>query len=57
MVRMLSVPSFKPATPVEISLHLPEASFYGKATVRYCAQVDTETGDEYVMGLEFDFEK
>jgi len=44
---------FEPGTPLEIAFHLPEASFYGKATVRYC----TQTPQAYLVGLEFDFEE
>lgn len=41
----------EPGTPVEIAFHLPEASFYGNATVRYCE----EAQDQYLIGVEFDF--
>ncbi len=44
---------FETDTPLEISVHLPEASFYGKAIVRYCA----EAGPHYILGVEFDFEE
>ena len=47
---------FETGTPLDIALHLPEASFCGKATVRYCAQIEGENEEEYVMGLEFDFD-
>jgi len=47
---------FKPGTRLDVALHLPEASFYGKATVRYCVEVEDETQDQYAMGLEFDFD-
>jgi len=43
---------FEPGTPIEIALHLPEATFCGKATVRYCAEVR----NEFMLGLEFNFD-
>lgn len=42
---------FEADTPLEIAFHLPEASFYGKATVRHCL----ETPRGYMIGLQFDF--
>ena len=43
--------ALEPGTLIEIALHLPEATFCGHATVRYCAQVR----GEYVIGAEFQF--
>ena len=49
---MLTDQPFKPDTPIEFACHLPEASFYGKATVRHC----TEIAEGFLVGVEFDFE-
>lgn len=49
---MLADEPFQPDTPIEFACHLPEASFYGKATVRHC----TEVPDGYIIGVEFNFE-
>ncbi len=48
---------FEPGTALEIALHLPEATFCGKAVVRYCVELEADTEDEYAMGLEFDFDE
>ena len=48
---------FEPGTCLEISMHLPEASFYGQATVRYCEEIEAAEDDPYAMGLEFQFEQ
>ena len=45
---------FAPGTLLEISVHLPEQTFYGQATVRYCKELDTES--EYLLGVQFIFE-
>lgn len=42
---------FEPGTRLEISLHLPEASVYGFARVRYCM----ETPRGFMTGIEFNF--
>ena len=44
---------FELGTVLEIAFHLPEASFYGKGTVRYCKQVR----GEFMLGLEFLFDE
>ena len=43
--------AFEPGTLIEIALHLPEATFCGHATARYCVEVR----GEYMIGLEFQF--
>jgi hypothetical protein len=43
---------FEPGTPVEISIHLPEATLYGAATIRYCAH----TPRGFMTGVEFAFD-
>lgn len=43
---------FPVGTMIELSLHLPELSFYGQAVVRYCM----ETSRGHMMGVEFVFE-
>lgn len=43
----------KPETLVDISFHMPDASFYGKAVVRYCQQVR----NEFMCGVEFLFDE
>ena len=40
---------FEPGTTLEISFHLPEASFYGRAVVRHCH----ETPRGQYVGVEF----
>lgn len=35
-----------------IAIHLPQASYHGKATVRHC----TAKGNGYFVGMEFSFE-
>ena len=42
---------FKPDTPLEIGIHLPEATLFGQAIVRYCM----ETPRGYMTGVEFVF--
>ena len=49
---MIADRPFKPDTPVEFACHLPEASFYGKATIRHC----TEVPEGFLVGVEFNFE-
>ena len=44
---------FEPDTEIEISIHLFEASVYGKATVRHC----TEIPQGYLVGVEFNFDE
>lgn len=44
--------AFEPGTRLEIAFHLPEASFYGLASVRHC----TEIPDGCIVGLQFEFE-
>ncbi len=43
----------KPETVVDISFHMPDASFYGKAVVRYCKEVR----NEFMCGVEFLFDE
>jgi len=45
---------FAPDTVLDISVHLPEQTFYGQATVRYCKELETE--NEYIMGVQFVFD-
>jgi hypothetical protein len=45
--------SFEPDTAIEISVHLFEASIYGKAFVRHC----TKTPRGYLIGVEFNFDE
>ena len=45
---------FAPGTLLDISVHLPEQTFYGQATVRYCKELEIES--EYIMGVQFVFE-
>jgi len=49
---MLTDEPFPIDTPLDFACHLPEASFYGKATVRHC----TELHEGYIVGVEFNFE-
>jgi hypothetical protein len=42
---------FEPDTPLEIGIHLPEATLFGRAVVRYCMQ----TPRGYMTGVEFIF--
>ena len=42
---------FEPDTPLEIGIHLPEATLYGRAVVRYCM----ETPRGFMTGVEFIF--
>lgn len=44
---------FPLGTELEISVHLPEASFYGRCTVRHTCENEYE---EYVTGVEFLFD-
>jgi hypothetical protein len=44
---------FEPGTVLDISVHLPEISFYGQATVRYCKEIESS---EYIMGVQFVFD-
>lgn len=44
--------AFEPGTTLDIALHLPEASFYGRGTIRH--RVRTPRG--YLTGMEFLFE-
>lgn len=48
---------YAPGTQLEIALHLPEATFWGKGTVRFCRELDADFDEEYVLGIEFNFEK
>ena len=41
--------SFEPGTPLEITFHLPEATFYGRAEV--CHSHETPRG--YLVGVKF----
>lgn len=43
---------FEPGTRLAVSLHLPEATLYGPAVVRYC--VDTPRG--FMTGVDFCFD-
>jgi len=45
--------NFEQDTRLEISVHLFEASIYGKAVVRHC----TKTPRGYLVGLEFEFDE
>ena len=45
---------FAPDTVLDISVHLPEQTLYGQATVRYCRELETES--EYLMGVQFIFD-
>jgi hypothetical protein len=47
---------YPPGTLMDIALHLPEASLYGRAVVRFCRELDEDLDDEYIMGFEFIFE-
>ncbi len=47
---------FAPGTVLDISVHLPEQSFYGQATVRYCKELETESQSEYLLGVQFIFD-
>jgi len=44
---------FDPGTVLDISVHLPEISFYGQAKVRYCKEIEAS---EYVIGVQFLFD-
>jgi len=44
---------FDPEMPLDIAIHLPEASLCGRAVVRYCM----ETPHGFMVGLEFDFQE
>ena len=44
---------FEPDTEIEISVHLFEASIYGKAIVRHCTQIPSG----YLVGVEFNFDE
>ncbi len=46
---------FAPDTVLDISVHLPEQTFYGQAAVRYCRELDSES--EYLLGVQFIFEE
>ena len=53
--RGLAVRTEQPLPPgltVPIAIHLPQASYHGKATVRHC----TEKTKGYFIGMEFNFE-
>lgn len=43
---------FEPGTQLEISVHLPEATLYGKVAVRYCMK----TSRGFMTGVEFCFD-
>ncbi|HPD30693.1 MAG TPA: PilZ domain-containing protein [Phycisphaerae bacterium] len=45
---------FPPDALLDISVHLPEQTFYGQAKVRYCKEMDGEA--EYLMGIQFVFD-
>ncbi len=45
---------FEPETILDISVHLPEQTFYGRAKVRYCREIDGKP--EYLMGVQFIFD-
>jgi len=47
---------FEPGTPLEISIHLPEASLWGRAIVCHCREVNSEGLDQFFVGLEFEFD-
>jgi hypothetical protein len=42
---------FEPETALEVGIHLPEATLYGRAVVRYCM----ETPRGFMTGVEFVF--
>lgn len=44
---------FEPGTPLDIAFHLPEASFFGRVTVRHCVETPKE---DYHLGVQFAFE-
>ena len=44
---------FELDTQIEISVHLFEASVYGKAIVRHCTKIP----QGYLVGVEFDFDE
>jgi hypothetical protein len=43
---------FYPETIVEIAIHVPEATLFGRAVVRYCQQ----TPSGFMTGIEFTFD-
>ena len=43
---------FASGTQLDIAFHLPEASFYGKATVCHCSPT---IHDQFMVGMQFDF--
>jgi hypothetical protein len=43
--------ALSPNTIMEVAVHLPELTFCGRATVRYCAKVRRQ----FMVGLEFIF--
>lgn len=45
--------AFELGTLINMSLHLPETTFYGQAVVRYCMH----TGQGHMMGVEFIFDE
>lgn len=45
--------AFEIGTVVELSMHLPEATFYGQAIVRYCMRMH----HGHMIGVEFIFEE
>ncbi|MCP4247004.1 MAG: PilZ domain-containing protein, partial [bacterium] len=44
---------FEPGTKLQVAFHLPEASFYGHAIVRYCQEIR----GRYMTGLAFVFDE
>jgi len=48
---------FAPGTILDISVHLPEQTLYGQATVRYCKELETDSEPEYLMGVQFVFDQ
>lgn len=52
--------AFEMGTPIEIGIHLPEVSIYGKGIVRYCAEIEpdqeAEVQEQFALGIEFDFD-
>jgi hypothetical protein len=42
----------KPDMVIDLAFHMPEASFYGKAIVRYCREIR----EQFMAGVEFLFD-
>lgn len=58
-VGMTSEEPFDVGSQIEIAIHLPEATFYGQGTIRYCAEIepdlDIPVEDRFALGVEFNF--